>query len=337
MKTNKIAIKSTEYTKVNTGLGPILIEAKNGIAFVVSSNVKPTVDNSAFHTITNKEKIKFNAPAEDTWVLAKAISQEVIVTEEVNNIEVSARGNTGVKSYVQDQKTPSLSTPFLQERNLATIAVDTVVESRNVTLEAGHNAVAGDILELADLGSGIFMQSEITDVTVNVIECDQPINTVYTSTDIAVVSTREMNVNGLITPQIFSVLPLPDQEGDMVRVTFELQDNASMDFSTFGGLPELANGCVLRVKLGDGTFRNIFNFKNNGDIIIESFDHDFLPATGMNIRGFIARLTWGGQSKHGVVIPLDGALDEELQLVIQDDLTGLTRFRMKAQGHEPQD
>ncbi len=253
-------------------------------------------------------------------------------------IETSGRGNSALKIFMQDQTSFPLSVPLLQERNAATLAIDAVLGSRDVTLVVGHNAIVGDILEIAQIATGTFLQSEITNVNVNVITLDQPVNFPYLTTDAVVVSSREMGVNGAITPQVFSILPLPTQKGDMVRVTFEIQDDSDMDFTTFGGSAKLLNGCVLRIKNGDGTFRNIFNFKGNGDIINQCFDHSFLlPKQGGSIRGFTARLTWGGQSKHGVVIRLDGSLSEELQVVIQDDLSGLTRFRMIAQGHELQE
>jgi hypothetical protein len=63
------------------------------------------------------------------------------------------------------------------------------------------------------------------------------------------------------------------------------------------------------------------------------------PKQGNTIKGFTSRLTWGGQSKHGVVIRLDGNLGEELQVLIQDDLvtaSANTVFNMIAQGHEVQ-
>ena len=115
---------------------------------------------------------------------------------------------------------------------------------------------------------------------------------------------------------------------------------AVMDFTTFGSDAELLNGCVLRINNGDGTYKNLFNFRSNSDFFEQGFDHSFstAKATGNTIAGFTARVTWGGQSRHGVVIRLDGSIGESLELLIQDDLTagGNTRFHLTAQGHEIQ-
>jgi len=145
-----------------------------------------------------------------------------------------------------------------------------------------------------------------------------------------------MNVDGSVTPVVFSVLPFSAQSGDMVRMIVEMRDTSPMDFETYGGLPALTNGCVIRVKNGDGTYRNLYNFKSNGDIIEQCFDHDFFLNNGGNVRGFTARLTWGGTSKHGVVIRLDGSLGEALEFIVQDDLSELTRMHWTAQGSEIQ-
>lgn len=253
-------------------------------------------------------------------------------------LETSSRGTTAVGVFVQDQTTDTLTVPFLNTRAEAALSADTVIDSRTVDLAGGHGVLIGEIMELAETATGRFMQSEVLSVNVNQITLDQPVTDVFTVAGSTVLlSTSDLNVNGLTTPQVFSVLPLPAQSGDMVRVIFEFRDNADMDFTTFGGMSPLANGCVLRIKRQDGTFKNLFNFKDNGDIIEQCFDHSFLPNNGQGDRGFTARLTWGGASKHGVVIRLEGALGEELQVVIQDDLTALGRFHITAQGHDIQD
>jgi hypothetical protein len=187
----------------------------------------------------------------------------------------------------------------------------------------------------------VFVQARITNVAVNDITLDQPLNTDYTTSDVAIISTGNMLVNAsLASPSLFTILPLPTQEGDIVRAVLDIRGTGEMDFSSFGSDAALTNGCVVRIKQADGNFRNLFNFKSNGDFIRQSFDHAFLqPKQGNTIKGFTSRITWGGQSKHGVVIRLDGNLGEELQVLIQDDLvtaSANTVFNMIAQGHEVQ-
>ena len=208
-----------------------------------------------------------------------------------------------------------------------------MIDTYTINLVAGHGTIVGDIIQLLHEESNTFMQSEVLGVSGNTVTLDQPLNYNYTSSDLITIASKSMNVNGSITPQIFSISPSPSQAGDLVRVLFNIQDNADMDFGTFGGINLLSKGCVLRVLLEDGTYQNITNFKSNGDLITECFDHEFLDTNGQGMRGFSSRLTWGGQDNHGVVIPLDGSKGEELQLIVQDNLTGLSSFNMKVQGH----
>lgn len=260
------------------------------------------------------------------------------------SFETSEQGNTALKIFIQDQTTPTLQVPFLQERAVVSLASDTAIGDRTVELAGGHGAVVGEILEMAVTGGAEFMQSEILAVVSNTITVDQPVNRIYTTAGTtALRSTEDLLVDGSSVPQIFSVLPLPSQSGDMVRIIIEMRGGSgdSLDFSTFGSGPALVNGCVLRVKNQDGTFKNLFNFKSNGDFIKQAYDHVFLePRIGNTIGAFTSRLTWGGQSKHGVIIRLDGSLGQELQVVIQDNITeathGNTLFNLMAQGHEIQ-
>lgn len=257
-------------------------------------------------------------------------------------IEISARGGRSVAVTLQDQTTGILPVPFLRQLATPTLAADTVVGAYTVTLTAGHGLTAGnvgDILELADSTNGsFFIQIGITGVAGDVITVDSPVNRIYTTTQSLVsISSDSLNVDGSVTPVVFSILPFSLQSGDMVRTICEMRDDAEMDFTTFGGGPALTNGCVMRVNHGDGTYSHLYNFKDNGDIIEQSFDFEFLlPKTGNSTRGFAARITWGGQSNHGAVIRLDGSLGEALEVIVQDDLTGLVRMHWTAQGSELQ-
>lgn len=250
--------------------------------------------------------------------------------------QTSARGETGLSIFMLDQTTDVLDIPFLTERSTSTIAVETAIEDRTVEVAPGHGAQVGDILEIAEMATNRFIQTRILEIAVNVLAVDQPINIVYPIGTTAIISSDNMLVDGSSTPVIFSILPLPTQAGDMVRILIDIRGTGAMDFSTFGSESALINGCVLRIKREDGTFKNLFNWKNNGEFINRGLDHDFLVNIGGNQRAFVGRSTFGGQSKRGVVIRLDGGVGEELQIVIQDNLTaGInTEFRLIAQGHE---
>lgn len=53
--------------------------------------------------------------------------------------------------------------------------------------------------------------------------------------------------------------------------------------------------------------------------------------------GSVFRRSFAGQDKNGVVIRLNGDQGDEFQVIVQDNLTGLTHFRTVVQGHVVED
>jgi len=255
----------------------------------------------------------------------------------LSSIEVSNRNNVGVAVYIQDQTTRPFSLPFTTNRTAFTLASNAVVNSRTITAVAGHGIVDGNIIEIAE--NNTFLICRVVDVATNVITLDQPVNYPYTTSAFSYKSSDNLLVNGSIDSVVFSLKPNLLQAGDITRIKFELIAGSSMDFATFGALDALTNGVVVRINRGDGTYFNLFNVKTNGDIIAQSSDYSFLiPKTGSAEFGFSSQVTWAGQQNHGVAIRVDGALNESLEIVVQDDLTtGNTVFKMIGQGSELQD
>jgi hypothetical protein len=251
-------------------------------------------------------------------------------------IEVGPTGSVGVPIFIQDQTTFPLDLWFLERLSATTTAADTTLGGVTFTATTGHGIVNGNVIEINNTVT--FIQAIVTGVATDVITLDQPINHVYPSGSQLIVSNRGMNVVGTpASPRVFSIAPEAGQRGDFTRVLKAVTDATAMDFSTFGGVATLANGCVFRLKIEGGDFFNLFNWKNNGEFIIRGFDHEFQTKVGGGSHSFTARSTWAGQDKRGVALRVDGSRLEELQVLVQDDLTGLTSFNMVAQGHALQE
>ena len=115
-------------------------------------------------------------------------------------------------------------------------------------------------------------------------------------------------INGSVTPVIFSIKPLPGQSGDITRLTMVTTSSNNSDLTTFGGSSALVVGLTLRKKRADGTFKNIYTYRQNFDMVIHGFDSGiFEPKGGNSIHGFASRVTFAGQDKHGVTVRLDGS------------------------------
>lgn len=249
------------------------------------------------------------------------------------SFETSAEGNTALKTFTQDQTSPVVDLAFHRNLNTFTLAANTVLDTNTFTAEPSHLITIGN--SICFLEGANFSQFNVLDVVANVITIDSPMDKVYTPSGTSIHHTFDMRFLGTAgSPGTYIIKPLPGQSWDITRVIFVIESTANnMDFTGFGSIAPLINGCVLRKK--DGDRQNYFNWKTNGDFINRSFDHNFQSKTGGGGSGFTARSTFASPGRRGVAIRLTGDSGDELQVLVQDDLTGasLTKVFMIAQGH----
>jgi hypothetical protein len=144
-----------------------------------------------------------------------------------------------------------------------------------------------------------------------------------------------MNVDGSTTPQIFGVrnpstvdIPL---EVDISRLMFSSLTATTPQLSDFGDIAGgLTRGIVIRAV--DGTYRNIVNFKTNMEMKEAMYDLEIQTTAATAQDGLTGRFTF---EKLGQVVRIGP--DEDLQIIIQDDLTTLTSFEVIAEGSQVTD
>ena len=270
-------------------------------------------------------------------------------------IETTARGNKGLAVFIQDQTTDPLDLFFLQKKVTGlTLGANTVTNKRELTLSTGHGLTtansAGHIIDLTHSADGHFYRGEILSVTGNVVEVAPPLSDVYEiattsvftgNSNMAQDSATGAAIDGSVAPVMFSLEPQASQSGDITAITLATTSQNSSDLTTFGGAPALTDGITLRINRGDGTYKNIFTYKNNFDIAIQGNDlRVFEPKSGNTTKGLSARVVFAGQENHGVAIRLDGALGETLEVVIyelmNDTATGNISVKFLAEGSELQ-
>jgi hypothetical protein len=117
---------------------------------------------------------------------------------------------------------------------------------------------------------------------------------------------------------------------------FYIEDATAMNGATFGGIAALTRGVVVRSV--NGVHKVHFNIKKNGDFGLhcDAVNYDD-KAAGSSIWSITAVKRFNGQENQGVVIRLNSATSDQLQVIIQDDLTGLVVFHATAQGHAAQE
>jgi hypothetical protein len=253
-----------------------------------------------------------------------------------NTGEIAHITGNAIDVAVQDQATPPVDSYFLKSISTFSIVSNTLQSGVTnleyyIFVDSTNGIVAGTEILLLDTASNKDFYAEVKIVTNNMLRVDRPIDHAFpTNSTLGRTVTSEMAVDGSITPQIYTARAgaIPR---DITRVIVTIIDNASMDDGKFGGILSLSNGFVFRIV--DSFNKTIFNFKNNGEFGNFCYDTAYVPASQgpLGSEGFKARITFGGQAKHGVVLRIQD--DDVLQWIVQDNLSNLVSLKAVLQGH----
>lgn len=243
--------------------------------------------------------------------------------------------NGGVPVNVQDQTSKALDLPFLLSEAQTTLTADASVYDTTLALTSATGFVAGNVVGLFS-GAGLFyFGKQVGAPSGNTITLDTPIDGDFSSTGSAVISATDgLNVDGSGTTKVFQIGPIGVGANqpmvDITKISGYIQTDSAMDDALFGNISELAKGIVLRHV--NSVVDNIWTAKSNGELALLCAS-DFNYTDKAPAGSFGARFTYSlaGQDNHGVTVRLDPG--ETLQLLVQDDIDGLEKFSMLAQGH----
>lgn len=252
-------------------------------------------------------------------------------------------GGQALDVALQDQTTDAIIVYFNQVHNSTALAVavpDITTDPRIIVVDSATGIVIGSYIILFDPASVRFSTFFVTAVNGVNITLDSPIDFEYpigTFVDVAIV---DMSVNGSVTPQVFGLRGVGTPPGievsfDVTRIIFTCIAASPISLSLFADLSALTNGLLLRSR--NARIKNIFNIKDNREI--QGLMFDFTPSVATNPAqgedGFVSRLTFAGQNKIGVAIRLP--IGEDLEIWVQDNILGITSFRIRAEGHIVED
>lgn len=268
--------------------------------------------------------------ADDSPGLGKGTNGVQLVDHNGNTFGVRHTRNA-LDVYVQDQVT--LIQDLYMHRNFGTFFLQNSGSLDDTLLNvSSHNVTSGDIICFKE--SGRYYQGTALTVTNSQIGLDTPLDFAFTTSSDLHHAEHDLSVNASPTSEyIYHVQPPTGAEWDITRIMIHMEDSRIMDDAKFGGGDPLVNGLVLR-KI-DGEYKNIFNVKTNGDLAERAYDRTYVTgAVGPSGRdSMIVRRTFGGQSKNGVVIRLNGTSGDQLQVLIRDNVSSLSHFHIVAQGH----
>lgn len=246
--------------------------------------------------------------------------------------------NPSLDVNIQDQTTATVILPLVQLLESTNLSIVTIINEHILTVDNSTNFGIGQHIRIINSEEDRFYAGFIIDINLNVITVDSPLDFNFSIGSEVTVSNPNMNVDGSVTPVIFTLrtgnLSIPSRV-DITRIIIACESDSSVDLNKFCDLPALTNGIVFRKR--NGIIDNIFNIKSNSDLA--NIAYDWTPYSASNpaqgVDGFISRLTFGGQNKIGVVLRIES--DGNLVIWIQDDLTDLIRLSIVAEGHIVQD
>jgi hypothetical protein len=260
----------------------------------------------------------------------------VVITDGTRTLTLEPNGSIPVT--LQDQTTPSVIAPMSILEETTTTTAPIAIDDYVIPVTSATGIAAGKMLSLFDPDSIRFSTFFVVSVASLNITVDRPLDFAYPAGSYVDVSEVNLAVNGSGTPVIAGLrnnagaVPPPGiaLSMDVTRVLFHCIATSACDLTTFGNLTSLTNGVVMRRR--DGNYYNIFNCKSNGEFKEIMFDFDIVATgtVGQGEDGFFGRLTFGGQSKMGVVQRI--AIDEDIEIIIQDNISALTLFQVTAEG-----
>lgn len=214
-----------------------------------------------------------------------------------------------------------------------TIAVASSKQDTSIVVTNGGLFSVGDEIQISNGAEGITFPT-ITIIATNTLTLDRPLDHAYIiGATVEVVSTNMAVLGSLASPISFKAEPNSTELWHVIRFLFSMTHSTAGDLGLFGNQTALANGVVLRIYKAEfdqyGTFTL---WKTNSDIKDNMYDVDFDTRSG---GGGTYGTTGRGSIKigTGAVPKVDGAQGDFIELLIQDDLTGLVSFRQKIQGH----
>lgn len=259
--------------------------------------------------------------------------RNIFITDATTGQTAAVEQNGGLAVNIQDQHSLALDLKFIQAQGSPTMLSSSIApDDLTIDVDSTVGFVSGNTVGIFSTTGIFYFGTQIGAPAGSTITLDTPIDKAFAAGDNVITAVSDMAVNGAATTQIFQIGPVGGAtavEIDITRFMGYLQDGTAMDDAKFGGITALTNGIVLRIN--DGAMQNLWNAKSNADLALLTFDFMYTDKAPAGSFGARFRNSYAGPEKHGVTIRL--APGDILELLIQDNLTGLEQFKMMAQGH----
>jgi hypothetical protein len=211
-----------------------------------------------------------------------------------------------------------------------TLTVAVTAGDTSFTVADSTGIVTGNELILRNATHQEDHHLDVVNVAANVITVNRPIDVNYEIGDAVIEIEYNMaaTIGSLASPISYKIKPLANERFQITRILLSMLDQTAMDDAKFGGISALTNGVAVRV-FTDSAFRTYTHWQSNSDLKDDMYDVEYSDKAPAGFYGLAGRWTF---TKGEFVADLDGANGDYLEILIQDDLTDLDDFNIKAQG-----
>tara|TARA_Y100000310_G_scaffold343923_1_gene453954 strand:- start:1501 stop:2037 length:537 start_codon:yes stop_codon:yes gene_type:complete len=144
-------------------------------------------------------------------------------------------------------------------------------------------------------------------------------------------STSQMIGDYSVTPNTFEYQPAAGSKVLVHRIIVSIADTGGLDAGRYGNNITITNGIVFRIENDSGTMADLTaggTIKTNADWAAYCHDLAYIDF-GSGANYLSARWSF---DKFGPPVLLDGDNNERLEIVLNDDFSGLTSHRVLVQG-----
>lgn len=245
-----------------------------------------------------------------------------ITGESALDVHVADVHNTVINQYIHQHTATT-----------TTLAVASSVGDYQITLADATGFSVGDYIHV-NTSSIETTHPKVTAIATNTLTLDRRLDKAHLIGDEVIKVIIDMALTGqtgtMASPQIYFAGPPAGQVWHITRILFSMVHGTAGDLGLFGNLAALTNGVVVRAYVS-GNYGTLTNWKTSADMKTDMFDVEFDSRSGGGgVYGTSGRGTF---TRTGAVVRLDGDLGDQLQIMVQDDITALNFFGMKMQGH----
>lgn len=215
-----------------------------------------------------------------------------------------------------------------------TLAADAAAGATQIVVTSATGIVVGTRLALIEGNSFQQTLPYVTAAAGTTLTLDGPLDCAFTAAGATVyVALVNMapTVGSLAAPIAYRIRPHSTENWDITRMNFSMVHGSAADDSKFGSIDALEHGVVIRSITALDGVRTLTNMKSNQQIREDMFDVVYSDKAGGGKFGTSGR--WSIQEKTGAIIRLNGSDGDYLEVLVQDDISILTDFQMKWQGH----